>query len=106
MSGDYEVYYKFKQKILKKIILNRIIFLGIIFNIDRNSQQPISFHLYINKKITIYIKFKAVGLITNFLQVKIDKRMSVDKALHHQWFSEVIFFKIQLTYFKLYFFYK
>lgn len=30
----------------------------------------------------------AIGLITSFLQVKIDRRMSVDKALQHKWFSE------------------
>ncbi len=31
---------------------------------------------------------QAIDLINQFLQVKIDKRMSVSKALQHKWFSE------------------
>lgn len=31
----------------------------------------------------------AIGLINSFLQVKLDRRMSANKALDHEWFSKV-----------------
>ena len=46
-----------------------------------------------NKKI----KFPAINLINQFLQVKIDRRMSANKGLQHPWFSEVNLFTFLLS---------
>lgn len=34
---------------------------------------------------------RAIDLINKFLQVKIERRMSVKTALQHKWFDEVIY---------------
>ena len=50
----------------------------------------IFFNSFLKVKVLIkkIIFFKAIDLINQFLQVKIDRRMSVNRALKHKWFSE------------------